>query len=179
MTGSPFGVANLITASRAVLVVAIAGAGLASATPRTAGVVVAVGTVAALLDLADGWVARRTGTASPFGARFDMEVDAALVLVLSALVWRNGVTGPWVLASGLMRYAFVALARPWPWLARPLPPSRRRQAVCVVQIIALLVALAPVVPPALAWAVALAGLVVLGWSFAVDVAWLAARRGGG
>jgi phosphatidylglycerophosphate synthase len=174
MTGSPFGAANLITAGRALLVVGVAGAGFASVTPRTAGVVVAVGTVAALLDLADGWVARRTGTASAFGARFDMEVDALLVLVLSALVWRYGVAGPWVLASGLMRYAFVALARPWPWLARPLPPSRRRQTACVVQIVALLVALAPVTPPAIAWAVALSGLAVLTWSFAVDVAWLAA-----
>ena len=68
-----------------------------------------------------------------------------LILVLSALVWRYGVTGPWALASGLMRYGFVALALPWPWLARPLPPSRRRQTVCVVQIVALLVALAPFV----------------------------------
>ena len=43
----------------------------------------------ALLDLVDGWVARRTGTASPFGARFDLETDAALILVLSWLVWRT------------------------------------------------------------------------------------------
>jgi phosphatidylglycerophosphate synthase len=173
MNGPRVGAANLITAGRAALVVGVAGAGFAPVSPRTAGLAVAVGTVAALLDLADGWVARRTGTATAFGARFDMEVDAALVLVLSALVWRYGLTGPWVLASGLMRYAFVALAGLWPWLARPLPPSRRRQTVCVVQIVALLVALAPVTPAALAWAVALAGLAVLTWSFAIDVVWLA------
>ena len=75
-----------------------------------------------------------------------------------------------------MRYGFVALALPWPWLARPLPPSRRRQTVCVVQIVALLVALAPFVPPALGWAAAAIGLAALVWSFAVDVAWLAAGR---
>ena len=56
--------------------------------------------MAAILDLADGWVARRTGTATAVGARFDMEVDALLILVLSALVWRYGVTGPWVLPPG-------------------------------------------------------------------------------
>jgi phosphatidylglycerophosphate synthase len=173
MNGPRVGAANLITAGRAALVVGVGVAGFAPVSPRTAGLAVAVGTVAALLDLADGWVARRTGTATAFGARFDMEVDAALVLVLSALVWRYGLTGPWVLASGLMRYAFVALAGLWPWLARPLPPSRRRQTVCVVQIVALLVALAPVTPAALAWAVALAGLAVLTWSFAIDVVWLA------
>jgi phosphatidylglycerophosphate synthase len=174
MTGSRVGAANLITAGRAALVVGVAGAGFASVSPRNAAIVVAAGTLAAVLDLADGWVARRSGTATAFGARFDMEVDALLVLVLSVLVWRYGIAGPWVLASGLMRYAFVALARPWPWLARPLPPSRRRQTACVVQIVALLVALAPVTPPAIAWAVALAGLGALTWSFAVDIAWLAA-----
>jgi phosphatidylglycerophosphate synthase len=173
MTGSRVGAANLITAGRAALVVGVAGAGFASVSPRNAAIVVAAGTLAAVLDLADGWVARRSGTATAFGARFDMEVDALLVLVLSVLVWRYGIAGPWVLASGLMRYAFVALARPWPWLARPLPPSRRRQAACVLQIVALLVALSPVTPPVLAGAAAVAGLAVLAWSFAIDVAWLA------
>ena len=177
MTAPLLGAANLITGARAVLVAGIAAAGFAPPTAKLAAAVVAVGTVAALLDLADGWVARRTGTVSAFGARFDMEVDAVLILVLSALVWRYGVTGPWVLASGLMRYAFVALAGPWPWLARPLPPSRRRQAVCVVQIIVLLVALAPVVPPALGLAAAAIGLAALVWSFAVDVRWLALAAG--
>jgi phosphatidylglycerophosphate synthase len=166
------GPANLITGGRALLVAGIAATGMFPPTPRLAAVVVTVGTVAALLDLVDGWVARRTGTAGPFGARFDLETDAALVLVLSWLVWRSGVTGPWVLASGFMRYAFVAMALAWPWLGRPLPPSRRRQTACVVQIVALLVALAPVTPAPLGRLSAAIGLAALAWSFAVDVAWL-------
>jgi phosphatidylglycerophosphate synthase len=168
--------ANLVTGTRAMLVAAVAVSGLAPPTPRLAATLVAVGTVAALLDLVDGWVARRTGTASAFGARFDLEVDAALVLVLSWLLWRFGVTGAWVLAAGLMRYAFVATGGLLPWLARPLPPSRRRQTICVVQIVALLVALAPVVSPPLAVAAAAIGLAALTWSFAVDVAWLHRTR---
>ncbi|MGD9902163.1 MAG: CDP-alcohol phosphatidyltransferase family protein [Vicinamibacterales bacterium] len=168
--------ANVITATRAGLAAAVAGLGAGPPTPERAALVVALGTVAALLDLADGWVARRTGTASAFGARFDMEVDAALVLVLSILVWRFDITGPWVLAAGLMRYLFVAAAVAWPWMARPLPPSRRRQAICVVQIVALLAALAPVVPPRLALAAAATGLAALTWSFALDVGWLHRRR---
>ena len=40
--------------------------------------------VALALDWVDGQVARRTGTCSAFGARFDMETDAFLILVLSA-----------------------------------------------------------------------------------------------
>ena len=102
-----------------------------------------IASVAAALDGVDGWIARRTRTATAFGARFDMETDALLILVLSALVWKSGKTGPWVLASGLMRYAFVAAATIWPWMQEPLEPSRRRQEVCVVQVVALLVALLP------------------------------------
>ncbi|GAA4940924.1 hypothetical protein GCM10023238_03240 [Streptomyces heliomycini] len=42
--------------------------------------------VALILDGVDGKVARRTGTSTPLGARFDMEVDAFLILVLSVYV---------------------------------------------------------------------------------------------
>jgi hypothetical protein len=44
-----------------------------------------------------------------------------------------------------------------------------------VQIVSLLVALAPVVAPPWSAAVALAGLAALVWSFGVDVHWLARR----
>ncbi len=138
--------------------------------------VVGVATVAAVLDAADGALARRSGLCSGFGARFDMESDAAFTLVLSVLVWQGGQAGAWVLAAGLMRYAFVAAAWRWVWLAAPLPPSRRRQAVCVVQITSLVVCLGPVVPPAAATGLALASLALLVLSFAVDVRWLARAR---
>lgn len=166
------GAANLVTLARALLVVLIAGAAALPATPALALGVVAVASVAALLDLVDGWIARRTGTVSAFGARFDMETDALLILVLAALVWHFDKAGPWVLLSGLMRYLFVAAAWVWPWLRMPLPPSRRRQTVCVVQIVALILVLVPVVSPPPSSAVAAAALAALAWSFWVDVAWL-------
>ena len=75
-----------------------------------------------------------------------------------------------------MRYAFVAAARVWPWLAAPLAPSRRRQTVCVVQITTLIVCLGPIVPPALAAALAAASLAALTLSFAVDLRYLARTR---
>jgi len=138
--------------------------------------VVVLATVTALLDAADGALARRSGLASAFGARFDMETDAAYTVVLCALVWQAGQAGPWVLLAGLMRYGFVAAAWRWPWLAAPLPPSRRRQAVCVAQITTLIVCLAPVVSPALATLMAAASLALLAGSFAVDVQFLARTR---
>lgn len=137
---------------------------------------VVIATVTALLDAVDGALARRSGLASAFGARFDMETDAAFTLVLCALVLQAGQAGPWVLASGLMRYAFVAASRPWPWLAGALPPSRRRQMVCVVQITALIICLGPIVPPWLAASLAAFGLALLSLSFAIDVRTLARQR---
>jgi hypothetical protein len=103
-------------------------------------------------------------------------VDAFLILVLSALAWRFGKAGPWVLASGLMRYVFVAAAWLWPWLNAPLPPSRRRQTVCVWQIGVLIGTIAPIIRPPLSEVVAAGALAALTWSFWIDVRFLAAGR---
>ena len=180
-----FGPANRVTLTRltlATLLAALCGpaagppVALSLASDSVRWAVVAAATLAALLDAVDGPLARRSGLASAFGARFDMETDAWFTLVLCALVLQAGQAGPWVLASGLMRYAFVGAMRPWPWLAAPLPPSRRRQAVCVVQITALIVCLGPIVPPAWAHALAAASLALLTVSFAIDVHTLARAR---
>ena len=101
---------------------------------------------------------------------------ALLVLVLSLLAWQSGQVGAWVLIAGLMRYAFVAAAVLLPWLDRPLPESRRRKTICVLQLIALIACVAPILPDLLRAASALAGVFMVTGSFAVDVAWLAARR---
>lgn len=151
-------------------------AGPADGQTMLAWAVVVSATITAVLDAFDGPLARRSGLASPFGARFDMETDAAFTLVLCALVWQADQAGPWVLAAGLMRYAFVAAAWRWRWLAAPLPPSRRRQTVCVVQIVSLIVCLAPVVGSASATALAAVSLALLSVSFAIDVHHLAQTR---
>jgi phosphatidylglycerophosphate synthase len=168
-----FGAANAVTLLRAALAVLLAAPLGTAPTPALGWVLVGIGTAGVALDGVDGALARGRGEAGEFGARFDMETDALLILVLAALVWQQGKAGPWILAAGLLRYLFVAGSWALPWLGAALPPSRRRQAVCVVQIVSLLGALAPVV--ALPWsaALALAGLAALVWSFAVDVRWLA------
>jgi phosphatidylglycerophosphate synthase len=128
------------------------------------------------LDGLDGWLARRQGLVSAFGARFDMEVDALFILALAGLALGLGKAGPWVLAIGLMRYAFVAAGRFVPALAAPLPPSERRRAVCALQIGVLALLLAPpLAPPVSEW-LAAAALAALGLSFAADVARLLRQR---
>ena len=173
-----FGAANGITLLRLALVALLAAAAFepAAGTPAGAWAAVALATLAALLDAVDGPIARRRRQASDFGARFDMETDALLVAVLCIAVWQLDKAGAWVLASGAMRYAFVLAAGAWRWLDRPLPPSRRRKTVCVLQIVTLIVCLGPIVDPALAAAVAGAGLALLAYSFGADIAWLARRR---
>ena len=175
--GRPFGSANRVTLVRlalamllaAALVPAAVGVQIASQVPLLAWGLVCLAAVGALLDAVDGPLARRLGTASAYGARFDMEADAWFTLVLCALAWQLDRAGAWVLASGLMRYAFVAAAWALPWLAQPLPPSRRRQVVCAVQIVALIVALAPVWPRSASSAICAFGLALLAASFAADV----------
>ena len=171
-----FGPANAVTSSRLVLVGLVGGLWEEPASPDVAHAAALMGLAGVTLDGVDGFLARRTRMTSGFGARFDMEVDALLILALAALVHHTGKAGPWVLASGLLRYGFVAAGWVWPWLARPLAYSRRRQAVCVLQIAGLLLALDPMTGArAGAWLSAIA-LGALTWSFAVDVLELRAQR---
>jgi phosphatidylglycerophosphate synthase len=171
-----FGLANQITSVRAALVALLVALVGEPGSVAAAWMAVTLGATAVALDGVDGWAARRWGTASAFGARFDMETDAALIQVLAVLVWMYGKAGAWVLLAGLLRYGFVAAGWLLPWMRRPLPGSYRARAICVVQVAALLVALAPLSRPPLSAAIALGGLVPLGYSFWVDTRWLWLRR---
>ena len=179
----PFGAANWVTAARAAYAVCLIGYSLwalaAESAPglslRWYWVVGALGALA--LDGVDGRLARQLGQVSTFGARFDMETDAATMLGLSLMVWLCHQAGPWVLVTGLMRYIFVGGSWVWPALAAPLPPKKRRQAICVAQIATLVLAMVPSVPPEVASPLCLFGLAALIYSFAVDVAWLTSRVG--
>lgn len=173
-----FGGANRVTLVRLVLVALLAaGIGEPLADPAAmAWGAIAVATTAALMDALDGPLARAQGLASEFGARFDMETDALLVLVLSLLVFHFDKAGGWIVAAGSMRYAFVLAAGLLPWLARPLPPSQRRKSVCVAQITSLIVCLGPIVELPWSHAIAAASLAVLTASFAADLAWLTRQR---
>jgi len=167
-----FGPANGVTTIRAMLAALAAGLVGHPASPAVLWPVIGLTALMAVLDGLDGSLARSTRMASAYGARFDMETDAAFILVLSALVWQHEKAGAWVLCCGLMRYAFVAAGWMRPWLAQPLRATRRGKAVAVCQLLGLGVALAPIVPWPASAAVAGVTLAVLGWSFAIDVAWL-------
>jgi phosphatidylglycerophosphate synthase len=159
---------NQVTAIRAAIVALLVGLVMAPPQAAVAWTAVVAGTIAAGLDGVDGWLARRTGTITPFGARFDMEVDALLILALAVLAWRWNKAGAWVLLSGLLRYLFVAAGWVWAWMQGPLAPTRRGRVICVVQIVALIVAVAPIIPVPASAVVAAGALLTLAYSFLVD-----------
>jgi phosphatidylglycerophosphate synthase len=165
------GPADLVTLTRAVIACAVAGLtaeallhGLATAW------FVPITVVALSLDAVDGWVARRSGTSSAFGSRFDGEVDAFLILVLSVYV--TPTFGVWVLAAGLMRYVFGAAGWVMPWMRGPLTYRYWRKVVTATQGIVLAVAAAGVLPHWFSSVGLVVGLALLSESFGRDVRWL-------
>jgi phosphatidylglycerophosphate synthase len=172
------GPANRVTLLRATLVCGAAAVvtdslvrGTAVAAPVA---VVTLASAALVLDAVDGWVARRTASASQFGARFDGEVDAFLILVLSIEAARS--LGTWVIAIGAARYVFGAAAWFLPWLRAPLPPRYWRKTVAAVQGVVLTVAIADVLPAPATTAAVVAALILLAESFGHDTVWLARRH---
>src|SRR3977135_199501 len=140
-----FGAANIVTSIRSTLVGLITGLVVASFVAQIPlPLLIGLAAAALALDAWGGLVARRTGRASELGARFDMEVDAFLLLVLSAYVAQT--MGTWVLAIGFMRYAFVVAGWFLPWFRRTLPPRYWRKVVTAFQGIALTVAASGLLP---------------------------------
>lgn len=101
-TGS-FGLPNVVTTLRLVVTM-----GMLLAFAREPGWVLALAALFnLLLDVVDGWLARRTGLSGEFGAQYDIEADALLVLALGVLLHYRGLAGPWVILAGAWRYLYV------------------------------------------------------------------------
>ena len=170
-----FGWCNAVTLVRAAALCWLAGlwfAGPLLTYPAIAWGVSITAIALLLLDGVDGWLARRWGHSSAFGARFDMEVDSFSALVLAVLVWQSDKVGAWVLLLGLFRPGFLMAGLVIPKLRQPLPESFARKVVCVVQVAVLAILLAPMISGPAAQALAMLTLVLLVWSFARDTRWL-------
>ena len=88
------GPADRVTLARATLIGCVTALVAESMLrPEPVALLVPLAAVALVLDAVDGWVARRTGTVSELGARFDMEADAFLILVLSGYVAGSSAAG--------------------------------------------------------------------------------------
>jgi phosphatidylglycerophosphate synthase len=163
--------ADWVTLTRTLLIAGVAGLVADSfGRPVSITALVSLSAVALALDAVDGQVARRTGTATPVGARIDGEVDAFLILLLSIAV--SQVYGSWVLVIGAARYALLLAGWLIPWLAAPLPPRYWGKVVAAVQGIVLTVAASGLLDP-IPGAIAVgAALLLLTESFGRNVIWL-------
>ncbi len=170
-TSAQLGLCNLVTLVRLVIICALVAPLLATGSTT---MIISLAILALVLDGLDGWLARRLGHVSAFGARFDMEVDSAFGLVLAFNAWAAATVGPLVLLLGLPRYLFVAAALVWPWINRPLPERFGRKLVCVLQIAALIALQLPFLAGAPATILLGATLAAQTWSFGRDLLWLRA-----
>src|SRR5215475_11980129 len=163
--------ADWVTLTRALLVAGVAALVADSfGRPVSVTALVTLSTVALVLDAVDGRVARRTGTATPVGARMDCEADAFLILLLSIVVSRD--YGSWVLAIGAARYALLVAGWLIPWLAAPLPPRYWGKVVAAVQGIVLTVAASGLLDRLTGMIAVAVALLLLAESFGRDVIWL-------
>jgi phosphatidylglycerophosphate synthase len=163
--------ADWVTLTRAVLSAGVAGLVAASfLRPVSITALVTLSAVALALDAVDGQVARRTGTATALGGRFDGEVDAFLILLLSIAVSRT--YGSWVLVIGAARYALLLAGWLIPWLAAPLPPRYWRKVVAAVQGIVLTIAVSGLLGLVTGLIAVAVALMLLAESFGHDVIWL-------
>ena len=155
-----FGWANAVTLVRLAVLLTLSTP--ASALPRAA----ALGFVCLVLglDLLDGFLARAFGDASPFGAHFDMESDAQLVLLVTLRLWLAEGIGAWVLFAGLLRYLYVITLWLWPGTAREAPRSAFARYSFAILMVGLCGGF--LLPAPLSSASALCGTLVVSWSFA-------------
>ena len=175
--GQSLGPANRVTLLRALPVTLLAGVVFApDLLPEHGLAIFSLAACALVLDGVDGWVARRYGVCSDFGARFDMELDAFFILLLCVLLWLADRAPIWVLMIGLMRYLFLAAMWRWGWLAGRLPDSERRKRVCVWQVVCLMASLLPWWATHWVQAALASALILLAWSFVVDIRWLYRHR---
>lgn len=166
-----FGPANAVTATRSMLIAVVTAVVVTSFSEQVpAALLVALAAPTLALDAVDGWVARRTGSESAIGARFDMEADAFLLLVLSADDAR--MVGGWILAIGLMRYAFVAAGWLFRLMRAPLPFRYWRKVVAAACGVALLLVASGWLPSPVDVLVGAGALGLLIESFGRDVIWL-------
>ena len=154
-----FGLPNLITTLRLGLTM-----GLLFGYQYHAGAVLALVALANVsLDAVDGWLARRTGQSSEFGAHYDIEADALLVLTLTIILFGRGVAGSWVIIAGLWRYLYVLAPVCFPTPVAQAQRSRHGRIMYVLMVSCLMLAL--VAPKEIGQYLALLGTVATSLSF--------------
>jgi CDP-diacylglycerol---glycerol-3-phosphate 3-phosphatidyltransferase len=145
------GPATLLTVVRGVCVAFLAGfLLLPQPTEALVWLPAALYGLAALLDYADGTIARLTGHVTELGTRLDVEIDALGILIAPLLAVTYGQLPVWYLLAGAARYLFVAGKRLRQRRGRPihdLPSDPTSRTLAGVQMAFLAVVLSPLLTP--------------------------------
>jgi len=170
------GAANAVTLARGLLTGLLAGFVVA---PDLVGVWAlapgALMTTVSVMDLADGWLARRKRETTDLGAKLDVEVDSLALLVAYILAVKLGQLPLPFMAVGGLYYAYqasLAWRRHRGLPVYPIPVDRRRSVIAGLQMAVLCAILWPVLGPPLTIGLGGATSVLVGLSFGRD--WLAA-----
>ncbi|MCU4924810.1 CDP-alcohol phosphatidyltransferase family protein [Halobacteria archaeon AArc-dxtr1] len=172
---TPLTTATILTLGRVGLVAGVGGFALvAYPEGTTAWLPAMLFGVAAALDGVDGALARATGTTTVLGEKLDASGDSLTVLVGAVVAVSVGFAPVVYLAAGAARYAFVGGIRYREFRDRPvypLPPSQLRRVVGVCQLVAIFLALSPLLGTGASRLVTTLALAPLLASFGRD--WLA------
>jgi len=170
----PFTLATLITVLRGAAIALLAGfvsigqpGGLFAWLPA---LLFAVGT---LFDAIDGAVARATDSASAYGGRLDVEIDALALLVGTLLAVRFGTAPVYFILVGFARYVFVLgiMLRQFRSLpVHSLPARQSRRMLGAMMMMVVFVLLTPVLEPRVGYWLATAAMIPFMLGFVRD--WL-------
>ena len=124
------------------------------------------------LDGLDGYLARFLNQTSKFGARFDLETDTLLLLVLSFSLYINMNANLSVFLIPLYRYVFFILQIKFKWLEFSLPKSIRRSFICFFVTFLLIICHLPYLTAYLIGTLINFSILLITFSFLEDIIWL-------
>ncbi len=136
-----FGAGNALTLMRATLALVLIAKNDLSLAWTGAAIMIAL-----LSDGLDGWIAKRSGMASPFGDVFDQESDALLFLSICLLLIEDRQVGLWILLPASYRYLFILFCRSIKPTQKAIQGTWVTRAIGITSMMALAACLAPIVP---------------------------------
>lgn len=132
----------------------------------------AIAAAAAGILVVEAWITEKIDAAGPLSRRLGREANGLLVLSLAVLLWRSGKVDGWVVAAGAIHYASLIFSLVLPALRRDSAAAWRPY-LRIAMAAALIVALAPMVPPVIATGL---GAAALGLALAGAAADISAAR---
>jgi CDP-diacylglycerol--glycerol-3-phosphate 3-phosphatidyltransferase len=167
MTAAMWTLPNVLTGLR-LLAVPFLGAALVVAgdTPEGRHTALGLFVAASLTDIADGWLARRRGQCTEFGALVDPIADKALVGTALICMSGHGLVPWWATAVVLAREVAVTAVRLTVLRHGVIPASQGGKAKTVTQTVLIVLAL---VTPAWTGALMIVALVTVGWTVATGL----------